>query len=148
WTSGPALAAKAIEKADPHTSVTFVSVACSGATIANLLGEYNGREFGPADRPLPAQIEQVRRLLCPSANSRDCLGPFPHAELRHIDALLINVGGNDVGFGDMIEECGAPGNSCHKEAKVQNMVRDGLASLPDSYRKLDEKLRSTLSYSE
>ena len=107
WTSGPALAAEQIEKADPRTSVTFVSVACSGATIAEgLLGEYAtppGR--APGDKPLTAQVEQVRRLLCPREDSRYCLGSSRSAEPLHIDALMIGIGGNDIGFGDVVRKC-------------------------------------------
>src|SRR5688572_10425188 len=34
--AGPAQAALAIERADPHTSVTFISLACSGATLSHM----------------------------------------------------------------------------------------------------------------
>lgn len=43
--SGPAQAALQIERQDPHTSVTFLSFACSGAEIyKGLIGAYEGTE--------------------------------------------------------------------------------------------------------
>src|SRR5262249_5125327 len=42
--SGAALAALELERRDPHTSVTFVTLACSGASIAEgLLHDYRGQ---------------------------------------------------------------------------------------------------------
>ncbi len=84
--SWPAQVALAIEKADPHTSVTFVSVAASGATIQDgLLGPFNGVKLpfsGQHFDPMPPQIERVAQLV---GN-------------RKIDALLVSIGANDIGF--------------------------------------------------
>jgi hypothetical protein len=75
----PALAALALERADPATSVTFVSLAATGARIgAGLLGPASGAETG--------QLEQVAALVGG----------------RQIDALLISIGGNDVGFAQVV----------------------------------------------
>jgi hypothetical protein len=87
--AGSARAARSIEDADSHTSVTFVHVACSGATVPNgVLGTYSGIE-GSFASPLPSQVDQVRTIL---GN-------------RSIDAILLSVGINDVGFGDIITKC-------------------------------------------
>jgi lysophospholipase L1-like esterase len=76
----PAQAALALERADPASSVTFLSVASSGATIdRGLLGGQNGSLPDP----------QLTRIA-------DLVGD------REIDALLISIGGNDVGFGNLI----------------------------------------------
>src|ERR1043165_5206830 len=67
--AGPAQAARSIEEADPHTSVTFLSFACSGATV-------NKGLLGPQPKGsilVPAQVSELKRAL------RD----------RPIDALLI-----------------------------------------------------------
>lgn len=152
WKSGPAIAADRIEKADPHTSVTFISVACSGATITEgLLGAYPdppGRM--PGDKPVTAQVEQARRLLCPREDSRSCLGPYRSADPLPIDALMIGIGGNDIGFGGIVAACAeifVQGKECHQRPAVLERVRQGLADLPGRYVKLDEKLRSTLTFS-
>ena len=151
WKSAPALAAAAIERADWHTSVTFVSVACSGAKITNgLLDVYpDPPGAAPGDAPLVRQVEQMRRLLCPREDSRLCLGPF-RTEPRHIDALLLGVGGNDLGFGPIIRKCaerGIQGPDCQHRPDVLSQVASGLAGLPNSYRALKNEINRTLSFS-
>ncbi len=94
--AGPAQAALAFERADPHTTVTFVSLACSGATIEEgLLGRQVNR---PPDRP--PQVEALADLLCPPP--RSC--PDPSTQ-RRVDALVISIGGNDIGFSDIVKVC-------------------------------------------
>jgi PKD repeat protein len=113
--AGPAQAALAIEAADPKTSVTFLSFACSGATIdtplfksndsnkplgTGLLGPYRGAA-APDNLPynfsdyIPSQMDQLRAALVP---------PAGHSS-RQIDALIISGGGNDMHFGDIAEAC-------------------------------------------
>lgn len=80
FLSGPALAAKSLLDEWPH--LLFLSFAKSGATIANQEGD-----------------EHSDVLI-----SNDVLGQLKHAKQvlgeTRIDALLISVGGNDVGFGN------------------------------------------------
>ena len=47
--AGPAQAALALERADPHSSVTFLSFACSGATINRVYHSYS--DACPGDSP-------------------------------------------------------------------------------------------------
>lgn len=87
--SGQVEAARLLEEGDPHSSVTFVHLACSGATIARgLVGSYGGQEPG-SDPELPAQAAQAHDL----------------SQGREIDALVVSIGGNDVGFADVIGSC-------------------------------------------
>jgi hypothetical protein len=153
WNSGPARAAMAIEKADPRTSVTFVSVACSGGTIdTGMLNPYPDPPGGaPNGQPVPPQVETVRRLLCESENSRACLEPFPNAKMRHIDALMIGVGGNDIGFSTIIKECGqldAQGPDCYNRPYLTTFLRTGLEALPRKFSLLNEKIRKHFSISD
>src|SRR5262249_36237895 len=87
--AGPAQAALAIEDTDPHSSVTFVSLAASGAQIeggldghgfasGGLLTPYDGTESptAPGHAPLPPQVEEMFRI----------------ANGRPIDALIVNIG--------------------------------------------------------
>jgi hypothetical protein len=89
--AGPAQAALAIEQRDPHTSVTFVSLACSGASVRHLNElSYMGTEPGPDDTvPLPPQLDALRQIV----------------GTRHIDALLISGGANDINFANIIANC-------------------------------------------
>jgi lysophospholipase L1-like esterase len=107
--AGPAQAALAFERVDPRTSVTFLSFACSGATISRLsfqdddpnkplgtglLGGFRGAEppsgtgYTPAER-LPAQVDALALAL----------------NGRPIDALIISGGGNDMGFANVAKAC-------------------------------------------
>lgn len=67
-----------LERSDPRSSVTFVSVAASGARIDRGIVE---------DAPGMSQVEQVRALVGE----------------REIDLLLIQAGGNDVGFARAVQ---------------------------------------------
>lgn len=88
--AGQAQAALALEEADPHTSVTFVHLACSGAEITpGILSPYAGVEPPPGAADLPPQIDQALALIGD----------------REVDAVLVSIGGNDVGFGPIIEAC-------------------------------------------
>jgi len=71
--------------------VDFVSVACSGAQVADLISAEWAR--GNARDHIPLQIDQVAQL-------------FPNRQ--RIDVLIIGIGGNDVGFGPKVEQCMAP----------------------------------------
>lgn len=80
---GPARAALALEQASARTSVTLVYVACSGAQVERgILGPQPGAAA-------VSQIEQVRRII----------------GARTIDAVTISIGGNDVGFGAVLQSC-------------------------------------------
>ena len=74
-------------EAHPDSSLRFLSFACSGATIdRGLLGEFQKGTFHRAE---PAQLDRVRQL--------------PHQ--TDVDALLISIGANDVGFQRIVTFC-------------------------------------------
>jgi 1-phosphatidylinositol phosphodiesterase len=77
--------AMAVEEADPRSSVTYVSVAQSGAVVSELI---NTRNTSSDDgfTLMPVQLEELKRIV---GN-------------RKIDTLLISIGGNDVGFGPLL----------------------------------------------
>ncbi len=80
----PAQAALALEKSSPRTSVLLVDVACAGATVdAGILGPQ------VTEKQTTSQVEQVRAIL----------GDRP------ADAVVLQVGGNDVGFGSLLGAC-------------------------------------------
>ena len=113
--SGPSQAAVMLERDDPHTSVTFLSVACDGAEVQNGLLAVETTRDGTAIAP--PQLEQVRQIVGAS---------------RPIDALLVSVGGNDVGFANVIEACAR--SSC--ERLVRRQVPGRLRALGADYRRL------------
>ncbi|MDX2039318.1 MAG: hypothetical protein SFX72_21905 [Isosphaeraceae bacterium] len=77
-----------LEQSDPRTSVTYVSVAQSGATVASALtrGVLKGRvrtNYG-----MPSQVDELSRIL----------------GSRPVDQLFVSLGGNDVGFSTLAAE--------------------------------------------
>jgi hypothetical protein len=85
--SGQANAVIDLEQADPHSSVTFLYVACSGAQIDNgILGVKDGYLGGPE----VAQAKQAYDLAIGSG--------------RQIDAVTLGIGGNDIGFVPIVAE--------------------------------------------
>ena len=122
--AGPAQAAIQLEQADEKTSVTFVHLACSGATIEEgVLGPYEGIESGAL---LPPQVEQMR----------DLVGE------REIDALLVSIGANDVQFSTLIERCFLY-RSCHLlvPGSAASLFERLIARLPGRYDRLDAALQ-------
>jgi len=88
--AGVARAAKLLEDADDRTSVTFVDLACSGATIpTGLLGEYEGIVPLRHAAALPSQVSELAEI-----ESR-----VP------VDAVVLSVGANDVSFSKVVLFC-------------------------------------------
>jgi hypothetical protein len=84
-----AQSALAIEEHDTETSVTFLHLACSGATIVNgLLGPYEGIN-PPGGPPLLSQLSAVGQLIGG----------------RKVDALIVSIGVSDLKFGPMTSFC-------------------------------------------
>jgi len=113
--AGSALAAKQIEDADPRTSVTFVHLACSGATMAyGLLGWYEGTE--PAVDPSNPD-EHLTNVKCDAEGQpagwvrpEGCIEPQVDvakrlAGGREVDAAYVSIGGNDAHFADIVISC-------------------------------------------
>ena len=96
-----AVAARRLQAEFPDIDVEFRSFACSGARIdVGVLGRYkgidngNGREPGGDDGLVPSQLAQAN----------EALEALPEAE-RRLDALLMNIGGNNLGFASVIQKC-------------------------------------------
>ncbi|HEX8912691.1 MAG TPA: SdrD B-like domain-containing protein [Humisphaera sp.] len=85
--SGAVQAALQLERSDPHSSVTLVFVAQSGATIERgILGGYNGAGAVQGVGYDVPQIDKVKALV----------------GTRHVDSLTVSVGGNDAGVADVL----------------------------------------------
>ncbi len=126
WAPG-ALAAKAIEDMDPTTSVTFLSFACSGATIdktwplegktfdayekadgtkskgSGILGWYLGIE-SPSPSGMSWDMPKYQAENGKGVPSQ--LQQLKHALAgRKIDTVIMSAGINDAGFSRMLATC-------------------------------------------
>lgn len=118
-TAGPALAALTIEQDDPHTSVTFISFACSGAGLKEgLTGE-----FKKGSVRLRPQLDQV----------------VDAARGRPIDALLISSGGNDVNFSTLVIRA-IRLRHAETDRETAGIVTRGLADLAKRYEDVARRL--------
>jgi GDSL-like Lipase/Acylhydrolase family len=131
--SGPALAAKALEDADPKTSVTFLSVACSGAELDNLIDTAYG---GIA--PIGSTKEEPQVPAIAAAT-----GPVSNRPARPIDALLVTAGVNDLHFSDIIYRCSTnvgDDAGCVTSGGIAGQVQ----ALPQKFAKLAAVIRQEL----
>jgi hypothetical protein len=134
WSSGPAQAAVALEQADPRTSVTYVSLGCSGAGLwEGLLQEYAGKEPN-GDPMLRPQLEEIFDLVAG----------------RAVHAVFLNAGANDIYFGDIATACLLnPFDDCYNltftdpdtnDYYAPEFVRRQLARLPGLYAQVADRL--------
>jgi lysophospholipase L1-like esterase len=91
--------ALAIENA--HGAVTFVPLACTGATIeGGLLDRQRARESacganGRCSANVPAQLAQLRDTLAQARRRRPD---------RILDLVLLTIGANDIGFSELVAD--------------------------------------------
>jgi hypothetical protein len=86
-------AALALERSDPHFSVTYINLAQSGATIEE--GLLSGKDGSVTDTyELPGQISELQGLL----------GVGKASQSRRIDFLSLSIGGNDIDFTGIIDD--------------------------------------------
>ena len=124
--SGPARAARARELADKKTSITFISFACSGAEIANLVSQRYQGIVPKGTSTVPAQVSAVSVQV----------GPQAGRARRPIDQLSVAVGANDVDFSSILERCAKTPNIGNSSGCV---TKGGLAGKID---RLDNRFAS------
>ena len=113
--------ALALEKADTKTSVTHISVACSGATTSAIVSGYRGADQRYFTRPLlPSQVAQVASAVGG----------------RKIDDLVISISGNDAGFGDIMATCLLT-PKCHFNTDLTSSFDDAINDLPMQFETID-----------
>lgn len=142
---------------DPQRAVTYLGYSCSGAEITNgLLLKYNGGEYAPVG-PNRAQLGDVAAAQC---GGRDyemrnypttymAKGALPELEnlflercprekARKIDILLMSIGGNDIGFANLLAHALLPDGSL-----LTTLGRlTGSVLLPDQARALFDGLEA------
>ncbi len=135
--SGAALAVLKFEEEHPHLSVTFLDFACSGAEIDDFTGfpTGGGGGGGPDDPPTHpfkvggkgTQLEALTRAVSASDGT-----------VRPVDHLIMSVGINNLGFGNLADICATIPQSCVAE----HLYDLKLESLAEDYAKLDQRIRA------
>lgn len=135
--AGPAVAAERLQETFPELRITFKSFACSGAKLGfasprdglppegGVLWPYRGVEAGlRAIGPMPPQIVQINQFLEARPN-------------KSIDALVMAIGINDFGFGDIVAGCVDPRiDDCGRHTETVARMRAGARALPGLYATL------------
>jgi hypothetical protein len=94
-------AALALAIENPHIAVTFLPLACTGATIEHgLIGSQNARELNctpnqQCPRTVPAQITALQQYLAAARRNRPD---------RTLDLVLLTVGANDIDFSGLVAD--------------------------------------------
>lgn len=114
--SAPAQAAYTIEQMDPFTSVTFVSMAVSGATLDEIRG----------------QVDKIRALTQTATGQRE------------IDVMFVSGGGNDLKFSSIIKELFFHDKG-ESFAVPKSWAEEGLRSLNSKYNDLKRAVASSLN---
>lgn len=117
--SGLARAALALGRKDPHTSVTFLTFATSGAKINEGLLDRQGSWQSTG------QIEEVRRTV----------------KGRQIDLLMMSIGVNDLEFAEVLGDM--TGNDKSHDQVVRE-IEDRLRLMPSKLIALDKAIQSKL----
>ena len=144
--AGHALTASALERRDPKSSVTYISLACSGAEIAHVIDkEYAGIQPLPNSGKVDPQLEVLRELVGSGSGTRG----------RRIDALLLSIGVNDLGFSGIVKSCAKNWNTAHGSGDPHCVYDSGASSkltpggtIDQSYAKLGEALRDSLDVAD
>ena len=142
--AGVARAARQIEDDDGYSSVTFVHLACSGASVGEgLLEPYPGAVPPRDEPPLAPQMQVLEEI----------------ARRRPVNAVLISIGANDVHFSEIASFCAfVATEDCFARPMPQSYGGDGvhsprqaverdLAALPDAYRLLAHRLSGVVPHS-
>jgi lysophospholipase L1-like esterase len=130
-----------LESASPKTSVTFVPLACSGASImTGMLSPYTGISPSGGVR-LPPQVDAMKAMI----------------GQRQVDAVVVSIGINDLGFGSVARFCfddgvdaktaatvdcwAKPYPTARSSTTLQAFVRARAAALPGRYARLADALQ-------
>jgi lysophospholipase L1-like esterase len=93
-------AALALAIESPHVAVTFLPLACTGATIADgLFNSQRAREVNcgsaPCPTTTPAQITQLRAIMARAQRGQPT---------RALDLVFLTVGANDINFSGLVAD--------------------------------------------
>ena len=130
----------------PHIAVTYLPLACTGATIADgLFGAMRARECLVTKTTVNCQSSVNSQL----AELRDALSAAKKRQpSRRLDALLLTIGANDINFSGLVADVIVDNQverALFRRSGVIGSADDSRASLardlPQSFAKLREALK-------
>jgi len=130
----------------PHIAVTYLPLACTGATIPDgLLGSQRARECPPAgaaaacQTSVNAQVAELREALAAARRRQPD---------RNLDLILLSVGANDIHFSGLVADVMVDTpteRTLFRGTGVMSSVADARAALrtdlPQRFGKMREALR-------
>jgi hypothetical protein len=156
---------------DPHLSVTFAGVSCSGAEVTfGLFLRYKGNEWVP-NPPALSQISAIAEAQCGRRETRAMdlpeayhlngripelkgglvLRKCPQDQARKIDLVLLSIGGNDIGFSRLVANAVLSNESYLRqlggwfgEVHGQSGATTLLDRLGDKYKSLNRAIHNQL----
>jgi hypothetical protein len=160
WKSGPSYGAENAQDLARGLTITFASFASSGATITEglLAPQYDPIEFEQHLRSFPSFSERsVRTLVDAHRRKYGVLASNQIEQVRQnvgdrlIDALVITIGGNDVGFAPALRDLTKTGEillyACGKSVEdgaVFAYARQQLATIPANLASVNRLIREKL----
>src|SRR5450432_2775145 len=138
--------ALALAVQNSHIAVTYLPLACTGATIADgLFGAQRARECPPSKSASPcqgtvnAQLDELRGALTAAKRRQPD---------RKLDLVLLSIGANDINFSGLVADVivdTATERGLFRRTGVMGSVEDSRAALarelPQSFGKLREALK-------
>ena len=138
--SAQALAAAALERADPHSSVTFVHVACSGATTAGVVAQV----AEVLDRVGDREVDAV--LLAVGGNDAG-FGKIVRALIARRDPSGIDLDAESLaGLARLCDQVPTLAGTCAQlveglpDESAETVLGEGLAGIADGYRAVADAL--------
>jgi len=139
-------AALALAVKYPHIAVTYLPLACSGATIADgLFGAQRARECPPTKSGgncqgnVNAQLSELREAMTAAKRRQPA---------RKLDAILLSIGANDINFSGLVADVivdTPTERALFRRSGVMGSVEDSRAAvtreLPQSFARLREALK-------
>ena len=139
-------AALALAARYPHVAVTYLPLACSGATIADgLFGAQRARECPltksatTCQGSVNAQLTELREAMAAAQRRQPA---------RKLDLVLLSIGANDINFSGLVADVivdNATERVLFKRSGVIGSVEDSRAALtrelPQAFAKLREALK-------
>lgn len=139
--SGLGLAVADLQTLWPGVALVHQNFACSGAVVSDLISTSVSGQANCASTALSADQQRECHLLSDDVSTQSirpqltAVLDFLEAQRLSADAVVLSIGGNDLGFGKIIADC-LSGNCAEKGSVARKALAEGLEALPGRYTNL------------